>query len=201
MAAPMTKTDPASSDDKLSPQAFAKAFQGSSRKLWYLAAGILGSRSQAEDVLQEAAVTALQRLDSFAPGTNFEAWIGQIVRFTALNHARRHYRSREFGTEELARSPGRKPGDGPSLDELLELDPHQEHFDDSVTRALLQLGELARASFLLRTLMGLTYKEIAGLLGIPAGTAMSHVHRSRAFLRRTLESDAAFELCSAGRAS
>lgn len=200
MAAAMTEPDP-ETGDTLSPKAFAVAFEACSRRLWYLAAGILGSRSQAEDVLQEAAVTALQRLDSFAKGTNFAAWIGQIVRFTALNHARRHYRSREFGTAELARSPGPRPGGGPGVDELLELDPDQEHFDDSVTRALRQLGELARASFLLRTLLGLTYKEIAELLGIPEGTAMSHVHRSRAFLRQTLESDATFELCSTWRAS
>ena len=60
---------------------------------------------------------------------------------------------------------------------------------------------MARASFLLRSLRGLPYSEIAVLLDIPEGTAMSHVHRSRARMRQRLEADAQFELKSAWRAS
>ena len=73
--------------------------------------------------------------------------------------------------------------------------------DKQVHDALAELGEMPRASFLLRTLMGLSYKEISELLDIPEGTAMSHVHRSRATLRTLLEADVSFELCTNWRAS
>ena len=53
-------------------------------------------------------------------------------------------------------------------------------------RALASLTEVARASLLLRTLEGLDYDEIGRVLGVPAGTAMSHVHRSRMRLRERL---------------
>ena len=185
----------------LTPERFATEFKSASRKLWCLAVAILGCRTQAEDVLQEAAMTALSRLHSFEPGSNFDAWMAKIVRFTASNQVRRHYRRRERGSDdEILRcapaheSPEARPA---GVDGKGQLTAEQEHFDDSVTRALAQLSEMPRSSFLLRTVMGLTYREIAELLGIPEGTAMSHVHRSRAMLRDTLLADRSFERATA----
>jgi RNA polymerase sigma-70 factor (ECF subfamily) len=54
--------------------------------------------------------------------------------------------------------------------------------------ALVEVGEVPRACILLRTVEGLAYPEIAKLLGIPEGTAMSHVHRTRQLLRTRLAS-------------
>ena len=185
----------------LSPEQFVSRFEAASRKFWCLAAGILGCQSQAEDVLQEAALTGLGRLDSFLPGSNFEAWMAQIVRFPAFNWARRHYRRREFDVQEtLPGGESRRHG-ARIVDEKGRLDSDQEYFDDSVTRALSKLSELPRASFLLRTLMDLSYREISDLLGIPEVTAMSHVYRSRAALRELLEADVAFESYAGWRAS
>jgi RNA polymerase sigma-70 factor (ECF subfamily) len=187
----------------LTPEDFAARFETASRKLWCLAAAILGCRVMAQDVLQEAAMTALDRLSTFQPGSNFDAWMARIVRFTALNHSRRHYRSRERGCDAalLQQAPGPRLLTEPGVDPRGRLDGEQQHFDDSVTRALQQLGELPRASFLLRTLMDLSYREISSLLEIPEGTAMSHVHRARASLRETLLADVSFEPFAGWRAS
>ena len=185
----------------LSPEEFVSRFTALSRNLWCLAAGILGCRSQAEDVLQDSAMTALKRLDSFRSDSNFAAWMSQIVRFTALNHARRHYRSREVGVLDHLAANRDLDGASRVVDRAGSLDPEQGHFDDSLTRALAQLSEMSRASFLLRTLMGLSYGEISELLGIPEGTAMSQVSRSRTTLRELLESDTSFESYAGWRAS
>lgn len=191
---------------RLSPEQFAQAFEKASPRLWCLAAAVLGSRCQAEDILQEAAMTALRKLDEYEVGTSFEAWMGQIVRYTALNQGRRRYRRHEYGERDmpLDRRPGPKLAaawDRAGWEEegMAELD--DELFDDSVRRALLALGETARTCFLLRSLSGLAYKEIAELLGIPEGTAMSHVHRSQKALRETLLGDQHFEPQAAWRAS
>lgn len=186
---------------RLSPDDFAKAFEQASPRLWCLAAAVLGSRCLAEDVLQEAAMTGLAKLGDFDPATSFEAWMGQIVRYTALNHGRRHYRRHEQGEKDmpLDRRPGPQPVRAPEGHELQDLDA--ELFDDSVRRALLGLGQTARTCFLLRSLSGLAYKEIAELCGIPEGTAMSHVHRSREALRNTLLEDSHFEVQASWRAS
>ena len=79
---------------QLSPEAFASRFTACSRTLWCIATAILGRSGPAEDVLQEAALIALRKLHDFDPDTSFTAWMGQIVRFVALNHGRRRAHGR-----------------------------------------------------------------------------------------------------------
>ena len=58
--------------------------------------------------------------------------------------------------------------------------------DDRIKSALLALKPTERMVFLLRSVEGFTYKEIAQFLGLPIGTVMSHLSRSRARLRELL---------------
>ena len=67
-----------------------------------------------------------------------------------------------------------------------ELGPDCEGFDDELLEALRQLDTDARACLLLRVVMDMPYREIAETLGIPQGTAMSHVHRARRALGERL---------------
>ena len=67
-----------------------------------------------------------------------------------------------------------------------ELPKDQAHFDDRVLTALNSVGEIPRSCLLLRTIEHLEYSEIARVLEIPEGTAMSHVHRTRQYLRERL---------------
>jgi RNA polymerase sigma-70 factor (ECF subfamily) len=59
-------------------------------------------------------------------------------------------------------------------------------FDQDVQRALHNLAETPRTCLLLKTVVELDYAEIAQILGIPAGTAMSHVSRARAQMHKLL---------------
>jgi RNA polymerase sigma-70 factor (ECF subfamily) len=159
----------------LTPASFAAAFRGASSALWCIAAAVLGERSHAEDVLQEAALVGLSKLDDFEPGTSFAAWMGQIVRFTALNHRRK-----------LAR---RAHGEGAAIEASAQAGTPafaEAGIDPRMLAALETLGETARACLLLKVVLELDYAEIAELLAIPQGTAMSHVHRARAHLRTEL---------------
>lgn len=160
----------------LTPPEFAAQFRASSRVLWCVAAGVLGDRAQAEDVLQEAALTALGKLHSFRSGSNFVAWMSQIVRFVALNHRRKHDRR-----ERMLRATG---GD-PLIADSTPADVYMG-FDQDVQRALHNLAETPRTCLLLKTVVELDYAEIAQILGIPAGTAMSHVSRARAQMHELL---------------
>ncbi|MHC4220081.1 MAG: RNA polymerase sigma factor, partial [Planctomycetota bacterium] len=58
---------------RLTPDAFADRFKECSRALWCIAAAIVGDADQAQDVLQEAALIALNKLDGFDPDTAFTA--------------------------------------------------------------------------------------------------------------------------------
>src|SRR5213075_2213009 len=82
------------SDAAQKPLDFAAHFEASFSTLWLVAVGITGDRAAAEDVVQEAALLALGKLDKFEPGTNFRAWMAQMVRYVALNHARKRQKHR-----------------------------------------------------------------------------------------------------------
>ena len=166
---------------------FAAQFQASYRVLWLVAAGIIGDRTAAEDIVQEAAMHALAKLDQFEAGTNFRAWMAQMVRYVALNHLRRRQKHRAAPLTEAVPSNGSARVDLPlELGGRGELPIDQAHFDDRVMAALNSVGEVARACLLLRTIEQMEYSDISKVLGIPEGTAMSHVHRTRQHLRERL---------------
>lgn len=171
---------------------FARHYQEAHRILWLIAVGIVCDRTLADDVVQEAALVALTKWDQFRAGTSFSAWMGQIVRFVALNTARSEKKRRGAGMdsstlEHLAPPAPEEPdvrwvsvgADGALPDD-------QRCFDDDVMQALGSLSDVARSCLLLRVLEGLEYSEISRVLDIPEGTAMSHVHRSRKVMRQRL---------------
>jgi RNA polymerase sigma-70 factor (ECF subfamily) len=171
---------------------FAELYSNCYSRLWTIAVGITGDRNEADDLVQEAALVAMGKMGDFEPGTSFPAWMSQIVRLRALNyirqrrtrgtrltdprrldHTRDHERPADPHVDRQTAAAGKIPDD-------------QTHFDDEVTRALATLSQIARACLLLRVLHQLPYAEIAELLGLPEGTAMSYVHRARQHLRRQL---------------
>ncbi len=192
-----SRTQPTPDDPPVRPEPptreqFGRWFGECYRLLWTIAAGIVPDRHAAEDIVHDAAVQALGKLDQFEPGTNFPAWMAQIVRYVALNHARKQRRrtSVAAGGEDIAVVPDRPDGVRAQrvhpIDAAGNLIDMQPQFDDDLAAALEALSPTARACTLLRIVEGLDYKDIASLLEIPQGTAMSHVHRSRRHLREKL---------------
>lgn len=163
---------------------FGHLFTEHARLLWVIAAAFV-RRDQIEDVLQEAAATALDRLRDFDATTSFAAWLAQIVRYTAANAGRRL--RRHGAAAPLETEPARDAGLAPPP---IAMDGHvlegQTEFDDEVLHALDELLPEMRAAFLLRVVAERSYAEIADLLGVPEGTVASHVHRARAALRARL---------------
>ncbi|MFO0838620.1 MAG: RNA polymerase sigma factor [Phycisphaerae bacterium] len=191
------RPDPPTPGDKLvtptgsiSQAEFGELFRKSHRTLWLIAVGVVHDRTLADDVLQEAALVALGKVREFQAGSNFTAWMASIVRFVALNKGRKERKRRSASLDHAAEQPATSARDdlGPETARRArgELPPDQQMFDDGVMRALGEVGETARACLLLRTIDDMEYSEIAALLDIPAGTAMSHVHRTRQLLRERL---------------
>ena len=72
----------------LDKQAFETALTAAAPKLWRIARAMCRDHHAAQDLVQEAGMIAWRKRESFAPGTRFEAWTGQIVRNLALRHGR-----------------------------------------------------------------------------------------------------------------
>ena len=166
-------------DDVQRRDAFAASFASMLRPLWLVAFGIVRNGAQADDIVQDAALIALGKLTQFRPGTNLMGWMVRIVRYVAANHMRAIRRKRVADTD-LDRLESRWARAGTDAGTLQlgpagSLSAEQLQFDDEVLHALAELGATPRTCLLLRTVEGLAYPEIAALLKIPAGTAMSHV--------------------------
>ncbi len=148
-----------------------------------LARWLMGSADDADDVVQEAMLRAMRYFSSFR-GNNPRAWLLQIVRNTAFASMKRN---RGMALVPLAADVGGED-DAPSAAELVEPgdDPEATLLKARdlglVDRLLAGLPVDLRETIVLRELEELSYKDIAGITGVPIGTVMSRLWRGRRLL-------------------
>jgi RNA polymerase sigma-70 factor, ECF subfamily len=133
--------------------------------------------NDAEDVAQEACLRAFRYFGTFRGG-NPRAWLLRIVRTTAFSWLHRH-RAQQLATEFNEEIHG---------EESDALDPEalllQRADSQWVEQAMRDLPVRLREVLMLRELEGLSYKEIANVVGVPIGTVMSTLSRARERFRR-----------------
>lgn len=134
-------------------------------------------REEAEDVLQDTVLRALQAWSSFQPGTNFKAWLFTIMTNTYISRYRRRMREPVVPAEVLP-EPGAPDS---ALDEV-----YARLLTDEVELAVRDLPEAFRATVLLVDMEGLSYRDAAASLSVPVGTVMSRLARARTVLRKRL---------------
>jgi len=147
------------------------------------------NRSDAEDLVQEAAMLAFRGFGSFEAGSNFKAWFFKIL----TNCYRSKYRKdRRRPTVDLDDTPDLYlyarsgevgfPTGGP--------DPAAMLLDrlgtEQVVAALEQLPDEYRIVSTLYFMQDFSYEEIARALGCPVGTVRSRLHRGRKILQKAL---------------
>ncbi|HHT9119054.1 MAG TPA: sigma-70 family RNA polymerase sigma factor [Candidatus Hypogeohydataceae bacterium YC41] len=148
---------------------------------------VIWDKNSAEDVLQEAILHAYKNFDNFQPGTNFKAWLFRFVINKIFDCNKRLKKDLQHVIpcqewdiiEHLEKEE--------AYASILE-NPSVffEKVDDRIKDALLSLTSTERMVFLLKSVEGFTYKEIAQFLEIPIGTVMSHLFRSRGKLGELL---------------
>lgn len=153
--------------------------------LWTLAQSIVRNSADAEDVVQDALVTGLGKRDRFEPGTHFLAWMGTIVRNTAMNRLRYESR-RTHAAIDAVQEPASDDGQEEPVDRKGRIKSDQQSFDDTLLQALGQLTPVAKACLLLRSQHAMDYVAIGQMMDLAPNTAMSHVHRARRTLRDLL---------------
>lgn len=177
-AAGATIAGPAAQND-WTPPTWEQVVQDHSARVYRLAYRLTGNPHDAEDLTQDVFVRVFRSLDSYRPGT-FEGWLHRITTNLFLDRMRRKQRIRfdALSDEAAGRLPSRGPGPEAHYDAT--------HFDDDVQRALDTLAPDFRAAVVLCDVEGLSYDEIADVLGIKLGTVRSRIHRGRAHLRDQL---------------
>jgi RNA polymerase sigma-70 factor, ECF subfamily len=138
-----------------------------------LAWSILRDRSAMDDALQDAYLKAYRNLDRFRGESRFSTWLHRIVYRTCLDHLRRNRRDVPLGDDVEVLAPGGAQRD---VDDRL-----------TVERALATLDPETAAALVLVDRDGHSYDEAGVILGIPAGTVASRLHRGRRALRTALD--------------
>jgi len=124
-------------------------------------------------VTQEAFVHAFRSLQRFRGGSKFSTWLFRITRNCAVDAIRKRERRRTYERAALAPDiPVQEPSLRAALEEAIEALP----------------AEL-REPFVLIEILGLSYAEAAVVVGSPAGTLKSRMHRARGLLMRALEGE------------
>lgn len=137
----------------------------------------VGEPADAEDVCQDAFLTALERLDECRKPEQFGAWLLQIVRNRA--HDLRRYRTVRTALP-LESAEVAAPRENP------EHDAERAELRADLLEAVQGLTELQREVLLLYDFEGWSHREIAEKLGISEGSARVHLFNGRKALRERL---------------
>src|SRR2546425_4181351 len=168
------------------PRAFEELARQVERPLYRHALRILGQDVDAEDVVQDALLSAWRSLASFE-GTSLRAWIFRIATTRALDRLRAKKRRPELpldppsdDSDESAWPEPAAPGP-----DLLQIAADREALG-VVEEAIAALPEDQRAALLLRDVEGFAYEEIAMITMAEMGTVKSRIHRGRLAVRAAL---------------
>ncbi len=142
------------------------------------ARAILQDGDAADDVVQDAMISAWHALPRFDLGRPFRPWLMRIVVNAALDARRRNHVRRAEQVTDMMESPGALP------DHLTDATILRVALD----RALAALPERQRISVVLFDAEGYGHAEIASILNVPEGTVRSYVFHGRRTLRRALAS-------------
>jgi RNA polymerase sigma-70 factor (ECF subfamily) len=137
--------------------------------------GVVLDAATAEDLTQETFVRAYRARTRYRPTAPPGAWLRRIGMNLAISHLRRQKLAR-FLPARLYVTPDRREYD-------------QAEARDVVTKALALLSPKLRAAIVLHYYEGMTRDEIAGVLGVPAGTVASRIAKAVAIMRKSTGSD------------
>ena len=163
-------------------EAFGQLIDRHASSIVNLAYRMVGNRAEAEDLAQEAFLTAFKALSTFRADSKFSTWLYRI----AANKCKDWLRAK-------------RPGQGPydvDADEVLDLyvaeerTPEellsQQQVGQELEQAIQRLPPLYREAFVLKHVEGLSYEEMEEILGVSGDTLKMRVYKGRLQLSRDL---------------
>ena len=154
-------------------------------QVYRVARGLVSSKEEAEDLVQDTYARAFRSWRSFTPGTNLRAWLLRILTNLNIDRGRRVQRSPDMQSLEerdyylydrLEATSGVK--DEERVIERLS--------QDDIVDALAEVPHDFRDVVVLVDIGDFSYADAAQILDIPVGTVMSRLHRGRRILKKEL---------------
>jgi RNA polymerase sigma-70 factor (ECF subfamily) len=164
-----------------------------SDQVYRVARRLVGSREEAEDLVQQTYERAFRAWRQFTPGTNLRAWLLRILTNLNIDRGRRQQRSPQ--TTSLDNEAGdyflynklesQVPEENPDEERVLE-----RLSQASGVEALADVPHDFRDVIVLVDIGEFSYADAAQILDIPIGTVMSRLHRGRRILKKNLADSA-----------
>ena len=161
-----------------------------SDQVYRVARRLVGSREEADDLVQQTYERAFRSWRQYTPGTNLRAWLLRILTNLNIDRGRRQQRTPQ--TTSLDNEAGdyflynqlesqMPPDENPDEERVLE-----RLSQDSIVEALADVPHDFRDTIVLVDIGEFSYADAAQILDIPIGTVMSRLHRGRRILKKNL---------------
>jgi len=154
------------------PDAFEILVRTHLADAYRMAFHLVGDASTAEDVTQDAFLSAWRALPRFRGDAKFSTWLHRIVRNTAVESLRSAARRRRLAALHRPDDPVPDPS-----------------LRTAVRDAIDTLPDDLRETFVTVEVLGFTYPEAASILGVAIGTVRSRMHRTRRRLMAELREE------------
>jgi RNA polymerase sigma-70 factor (ECF subfamily) len=160
-----------------------------SDQVYRVARRLVGSREEAEDLVQQTYERAFRSWRQYTPGTNLRAWLFRILTNLNIDRGRRQQRSPQLTSLDneagdyflYNKLESQLPEENPDEERVLE-----RLSQDSIVDALADVPHDFRDVIVLVDIGEFSYADAAQILDIPIGTVMSRLHRGRRILKKNL---------------
>src|SRR3954447_9001456 len=162
-----------------------------SDQVYRVARRLVGSREEAEDLMQDTYARAFRSWRQYTPGTNLRAWMLRILTNLNIDRGRRKQRTPEMQPLEEGDYflyNKLEEGNAPVSDQDVVVEKLSQ---TDVVSALAEVPHDFRDVVVLVDIGDFTYADAAQILDIPVGTVMSRLHRGRRILKTALAEQAA----------
>ncbi len=187
----MSETTPEADARKIATEArdrvrFEEDALALSDQVYRVARHLVGSREEAEDLMQETYARAFRSWRQFTPGTNLRAWLLRILTNLNIDRGRKLQRTPEvqpleegdyFLYNRLEEAEGGATDEERVVERLSQ---------DDVVGALSAVPHDFRDVIVLVDIGDFSYADAAQILDIPIGTVMSRLHRGRRILKQEM---------------
>jgi RNA polymerase sigma-70 factor (ECF subfamily) len=138
---------------------------------------VLGDRDEVQDVMQMVYLKAYQGLAGFRGDAKFSTWLYQIARREALDvSSKRRVETVDVDAIEIPAA----------AHHAADITTDERSEREWIQAALAELDETYRIAIELRYMAEKSYEEIAEIMGLPAGTVKTYVHRGKAEMKKIL---------------
>jgi RNA polymerase sigma factor (sigma-70 family) len=148
-----------------------------------VASRFLQDANEIDDLVQDVMLSALRHRSKYQEGTNLRGWLSTMCKNTFINQYRKKAKSKEVYTEDMKEVVD-------NAEDIIDFDAadmnEQEHLGENIFKALSTLPHQYQNLFLLVSLYGYTYAEVAEMKDMPIGTVKSALFKARQMLRERL---------------